>query len=147
MVFSCFLTQVEILLSFLVLWKRLCSIIWFYCTWLIFSGKSSFLAPLPKSSDGYANDTPNQNTKLVTVHPLPLDDVKPPEEVRRQSPFVLSWDHLLSDSYYCAGFPFQIWPLPGKETHWILTVTLYSPISVFDNHSSGLLPLSHDLLY
>lgn len=44
------------------------------------SGKASFLAPLPKSSDGHANDTPNQNAKLVTVHPLPLDDVKPPEE-------------------------------------------------------------------
>lgn len=43
------------------------------------SGKSFFLAPLPKSSDGHANDTPIQ-TKLVTVHPLPLDDVKPSEE-------------------------------------------------------------------
>ncbi|PKI64244.1 ethylene-responsive transcription factor-like protein At4g13040 [Punica granatum] len=38
------------------------------------SGKNSF--PLPKSSDVNVTDSPNTSFKPVTVHPLPLDDVK-----------------------------------------------------------------------
>ncbi|XP_022159022.1 ethylene-responsive transcription factor-like protein At4g13040 isoform X2 [Momordica charantia] len=40
------------------------------------SGKSSFVAPLPKFSDnGTAPENPSPSNKLVTVHPMSSDDV------------------------------------------------------------------------
>lgn len=50
------------------------------------SGKSSFVAPLPKfSENGTAPENPSPSNKLVTLHPMSSDDVKITDRVRRQA--------------------------------------------------------------
>lgn len=50
---------------------------------LAFVGRNSFLTPLPRFFDnGTASLSATQNARSVSVHPLPSDNVKQPEEVR-----------------------------------------------------------------
>lgn len=51
--------------------------------WLAFIGRSSFLSPLPPIfNNGTAPLSSTQNSRSVSVHPLPSDDVKLPGEVK-----------------------------------------------------------------